>query len=167
MRSYTHSLIGRKVSENVELFTAKEIDSSTLVIKHPAMLRILTKWCEELWNKFKTRNYMINREEGVQVQQMGHVNVLFDNHKLFIDNSLKKERVSIENFMKDLLTNFYGQQSMQMKHYLEDEDNTHIERLERAFGKHSYQTVSSLHNYIIVYLNRLIHGLMTVSNCLD
>jgi hypothetical protein len=51
-----------------------------------------------------------------------------------------------------------------MKHYLEDEDNTHIERLERAFGKHSYQTVSCLHNYIILYLNRLIHGLMIVSN---
>jgi hypothetical protein len=46
VRSYTHSLIGRKVSENVELFTAKEIDNNTLLIKHPAMLRILTKWCE-------------------------------------------------------------------------------------------------------------------------
>ena len=46
VKEYTHSLIGRKISENVPLYSQKEIDSLHLVIKHSSILRLLTKWCE-------------------------------------------------------------------------------------------------------------------------
>jgi hypothetical protein len=45
-------MIGRKISENTPLYTEEEIKSGYLSIKSPAILRILTKWCDELWAKF-------------------------------------------------------------------------------------------------------------------
>lgn len=34
-------------------------------IKSPEILRILTKWCEELWNKFENENYFWERKDGL------------------------------------------------------------------------------------------------------
>lgn len=39
-------MIGRKISENTPQFTEQEITGQNLIIKSPAILRILTKWCE-------------------------------------------------------------------------------------------------------------------------
>ena len=52
VKGYTNYLIGRKISENTVPYTEEEIKSKNLIIKSPAILRILTKWCEELWEKF-------------------------------------------------------------------------------------------------------------------
>ena len=46
VKAYTNYLIGRKISENAVPYTEEEINSKNLVIKSPAILRILTKWCE-------------------------------------------------------------------------------------------------------------------------
>lgn len=46
VKSYTSFLIGRKISENVSLYSEAEINSSHMIIKNPAILRILTKWAE-------------------------------------------------------------------------------------------------------------------------
>jgi len=36
--------------------------------------------------------------------------------------------------------------------------------MEKAFGMHAFETVNNLHNYVILYLNRLIHGLIRAGN---
>ena len=46
VKEYTHFLIGRKIPEDVPIFSEKEIKSMSIDIKSPSMLRILTKWCE-------------------------------------------------------------------------------------------------------------------------
>lgn len=61
VREYTHYAIGRKISKNIQTYSEEEIQSGHLNIKSPAILRILTKWCEELWEKFATKNYFLDR----------------------------------------------------------------------------------------------------------
>lgn len=41
-----------------------------------------------------------------------------------------------------------------------------MERIEKACGKFAFKTVNNLHSYITLYLNRLMHGLLTVSKTL-
>ena len=48
VKDYTHYVIGRKISKNVPVYSDSEIEEGHLTIKSPAVLRILTKWCEEL-----------------------------------------------------------------------------------------------------------------------
>jgi hypothetical protein len=56
-------------------------------------------------------------------------------------------------------------QELLLKKELENEDGcTYMDALEKACGVFSVKVVNNLHNYIITYLNRLIHGLMTVSD---
>lgn len=57
VREYTHYLIGRKFSENTKIYSQQEIESCHLEVRSPQVLRILTKWCEELWSKFTVLNY--------------------------------------------------------------------------------------------------------------
>ena len=52
VKGYTSWSIGRKIPENVAQYSDTEIASKHMVIKCPAILRILTKWCDELWGKF-------------------------------------------------------------------------------------------------------------------
>ena len=51
--SYTTELIGAKISPNTPKFEAAQIQNSDLVLKNPAMLRVVTKWIEELEGYFK------------------------------------------------------------------------------------------------------------------
>jgi hypothetical protein len=45
VKDYTHYIIGRKISKNVPTYDEEELVEGHLTIKHPAILRILTKWC--------------------------------------------------------------------------------------------------------------------------
>jgi hypothetical protein len=64
VKAYTSFLIGRKISQNTEPFTDDQINSKSITIENPAILRILTKWCEELWEKFDKETYFIDRNDG-------------------------------------------------------------------------------------------------------
>ena len=48
-------------------------------------MRILTKWCEELWQKFSTENYFTNRTEAIQLQDPTVINPFFKWMKTDID----------------------------------------------------------------------------------
>lgn len=45
---YTHFLIGQKISPNTELYSDKEIETEIFDVRNSSILRILTKWTEEL-----------------------------------------------------------------------------------------------------------------------
>ena len=57
-------------------------------IKSPTVLRILTKWCGELHDKF-SNNYFSNRSESVKVQRGGNVNSLLAWMRNRIDSKLE------------------------------------------------------------------------------
>lgn len=50
-----------------------------------------------------------------------------------------------------------------MLKYLEEDEVNFVSKYEKACGKFTTHMVKNLHTYIVLYLNRLIHGLLTVS----
>ena len=53
VKEFTFFQIGRKLSKNTKKFNKEEIEEGKLEINDSALLRILTKWCEELKSVFK------------------------------------------------------------------------------------------------------------------
>ena len=164
VREYTHYAIGRKISKNVETYTEEEINSGHLTIKSPAILRILTKWTDELWDKFKKKNYFLNRSENLQVQgKNGNVNTMFTWMKIPLNDLIEEEKDNVEAFIKELESNVYDQHARLLLKELQHDGFTHVEKLEKAAGKYSTKTVNNLHTYIVTSLNRVIHGLLKVA----
>ena len=50
-----------------------------MVIKNPTILRILTKWCEELENKYFDQNYFLDKDEDILLQKGGNTNFAVKN----------------------------------------------------------------------------------------
>jgi hypothetical protein len=68
--------------------------------------------------------------------------------------------------MTEIQENNYDQQARLLLKELERDGFTHVERIEKACGKFAFKTVNNLHCYIILYLNRIIHGLLSASKAL-
>ncbi len=83
--------------------------------------------------------------------------------KLPLNDLIEIEKKLIEDFMKDIQKNNFDQQSRIFLIQLERDGFTHIEKYEKACGKFGYKVVNNLHRYIVLYLNRIIHGLLKVS----
>ena len=84
--------------------------------------------------------------------------------KMPLNDMIETEKQEIETFMKEILTNNFDQQTQLLKQELNENDGFyHIDRIEKVCGKFATKTVSNLHSYIVIYLNRLIHGLLKVS----
>ena len=71
-----------------------------MTIKNQTILRILTKWCDQLWQKFEEPNYYSNRSENIKVQKGGFVNLILPWMRQDIDNRLKVEKSKIISFLK-------------------------------------------------------------------
>ena len=65
--------------------------------------------------------------------------------------------------MQNIQKNNFQNQSKNNYCHLAKGDNHHIAEEEKVIGKFISKTVMSLETYIISYLNRLIHGLLKVS----
>ena len=76
---------------------------------------------------------------------------------------LREEEEKIEEYMKNIYLNNYDQQYETMEGEQISKQAPFMSKHERICGKFSLKVVKNLENYIIIYLNRLIHGLMTVS----
>ena len=135
------------------------------MIKSPAILRILTKWADELWDKFSKKNYFLDRDESVRVQEKdGNINTMFMWMKMPLNDLIEEEKLRIEDFMKEIQENNFDQQTQLLKQELFEKDGAyHIDRIEKVCGKFACKTVDNLHSYIVLYLNRIIHGLLTVA----
>ncbi len=66
-----------------------------MVIKSPEVLRIMTKWCEELWEKFENENYYIDRSEGLTMLNSKQINILYEWLRLDLKQRLKDEKAKI------------------------------------------------------------------------
>ena len=127
------------------------------------MLRILTKWCEQLWEKFEKENYFAERAEPVVLEDMDKINPFFKWMKTDIDKRMKSEKEKILEFRRKLESDCHLQESIVLNKYLEEDSVNYIPKYEKAYGKFATHMVKNLHSYIIQTLNRMIHGLLNVS----
>ena len=120
VKNYTHYVIGRKISKNVDTYSESEIEEGHLTIKSPSILRILTKWCEELWSKFEKKNFFLDRGENLRVQEKdGNINTMFMWMKIPLNDMIEAEKVNIKKFMDEILANNFDQQTILLKRELD------------------------------------------------
>jgi hypothetical protein len=82
--------------------------------------------------------------------------------KTSIDKRMQAEKIRIIDFLKKLTSECHFQESVVLWEYLQEDDANFIPRYEKAYGKFATHMVKNLHSYIILTLNRLLHGLLTV-----
>ena len=129
VKGYTTTQIGRKISENTKPYTEDEIESKNLIIKSPAILRILTKWCEELWNKFETEKYFTNRAEPIQLQNPEIINPFFKWMKGKVDDMMNREKQKILEFKAKIDKSNYDQQTFLLFKNLQEDGITSVPQL--------------------------------------
>lgn len=84
--------------------------------------------------------------------------------KIPLNDLIENEKSKIEQFMAEIQENNFDQQTQLLKQELFENDGFyHVEKFEKVCGKFATKTVNNLHSYIVLYLNRLIHGLLSVS----
>jgi hypothetical protein len=66
-----------------------------MIIKSPAVLRILTKWCEELMRPFENDNYYSDRSESIRLQIGDDISIPDRSTRKEIDRLLRMEREDI------------------------------------------------------------------------
>jgi hypothetical protein len=54
-------------------------------------------------------------------------------------------------------------QASVLQNELERQGDEHIDKIEKISGKFSHKVVKNLHSHIIIYLNKLIHGLLNAA----
>lgn len=76
---YTHYKIGQKINSNTETYTDHEILCETFEVKNSGILRILTKWTEELQGKMKNaedsilkRPFRFKKSKGFQFVKLNN-----------------------------------------------------------------------------------------------
>ena len=82
-------MIGRKISKNTDPYTPDEIERKSMKIKSPAVLRILTKWCEELWSKFENENYFWERKDGLSLNGKQDIRMIEESVKRKLTEQMK------------------------------------------------------------------------------
>ena len=89
--------------------------------------------------------------------------VVLNEVKEGLDQLMAEEYRNIKAELSDLAKNNYFMQSELLFHELKAVKSNEIERYEGIAAKYSIDIVNNLHSYIITYLNRLIHGLLSVA----
>lgn len=90
VREYTRSLIGEKIKEAKELFDSYEIDSGNLRLNSPAIMRIVTKWCEQLEKYFDPKE-IVDREHPFRMQN-GEQGFLTKKEMRYLNYLLQKQK---------------------------------------------------------------------------
>jgi hypothetical protein len=83
--------------------------------------------------------------------------------KTIINDMIEEEKLEIEKFMEQIFANNYDQQAIHCFRALKGNFFNHVEKYEKASGIFTVNIVNNLHSYILLYLNRLVHGLLKVS----
>jgi hypothetical protein len=76
---------------------------------------------------------------------------------------IKEEKKEIEDFVNKISTKNYEQQIANMMNELHNDADSFIERDEKISAKFAWKSVNNVENFIVSYLNQLIHGLAYVS----
>lgn len=126
-------------------------------------MRILTKWCEELWQKFENETYFLERNDGFSKGQKKEIDFVNKRKRRTLIRLMKEEKIKIDEFVKSVFVKNYKQQIEIMLNEFSNDEDGFIERKERVSAKFALKSVNNIEKFIVSYLSRLIHGLTTVS----
>ena len=73
-------------------------------------MRILTKWCEELWEKFETETYFTDRTEGLSMLNKKEIKYLEEHIRESLKELIQSEKKRIDNEMKKIIKTLYEQE---------------------------------------------------------
>jgi hypothetical protein len=80
VKAYSSYAIGRKIPKNTPKYTDFDIQCGVFFVKAPSILRIITKWVEELYelvtqagNKYKATNKELKTHEGHSINMSSRV----------------------------------------------------------------------------------------------
>ena len=154
--------ISRKVDQNVPMYTEHEIKNQEILIKHPSILRILTKWCVQLSKKFQ-QNYFLNNFDYIFNTQGRKIINVCDDFRRKINQELQEEKKIIDKFYEEIQNNKYYQYVSRIKESLDAQQFTNMSKLQRSNGLFTVNTIEALHLDVVVYLNKIIHCLLRVA----
>jgi hypothetical protein len=168
VKSYTKFLIGRKISKNTCKYSDPEIENGEFFVKSPAVLRIITKWMEELdemvgnsENAIKNANQEFKDHDGMPIHLYAQVkNALhkaIKEHKGVFNqrvNNIKQECFNLEV----LLT---------LEKYTTDPTQIHLSEEQISVGKYCTYVKSAIASYICSELNELIDFLLEIPQAID
>lgn len=159
VRGYSKYETDRKLTKNIEPFTKKEIQEGNLDFKHPALMRIVVKWCQELENNYSS----IFQRRGPFRAVDGSEKFLESWHLGRLEECLAGEKECVRESMKLILQNNYDQQRLLAK---DDafEGIGYFSEFEAKTGIFNARAYKNSKVYLITYLNALIHGLLKASS---
>ena len=73
-------------------------------------MRIVTKWCDQLWKNFEKEDFILNKEEQFRMRD-GSQSYLNKTNLIILSKILQKEKKNIENYLKEVMENNYEHQS--------------------------------------------------------
>jgi hypothetical protein len=144
VRAYNSFLIGRKISENTDPYTESQINSKTISIKSPAVLRILTEWCEELWQKFENETFFLEKNNGFSLGKKKEIVFISKGKKKHLMELMKAEKVKIEEFVKTIFQRNYKQQIEILLNEFSNDEDGFIERKERISAEFAWKSVNNI-----------------------
>lgn len=131
-------------------------------VKSTSILRILTKWIEELENKiFKAKEYIQKRSFRFKNHHKDFSKLnSSQKNDLYIEAT--KQVQGLEDFKKEIRTNVFsieGQLAMTLKR---DKERINIPRHEYMVGELSSKLEDAASSSLLSYLNKIIHTLLLI-----
>lgn len=163
MRQYTEYSVGRKVPEGTGTYSEKEAQTMNITFKSPAVLRILEEWCDELLEKFRQPNYFQNKSVSVWPQNGEGASSLLLSMRKLLDELMAEEKLAIDEFMAHTTLGNYRVEQLLLERKQAGEGHEFADEIEWATASFSLDMIKNFQNYLVSYLNRLIHGLLAVA----
>jgi hypothetical protein len=104
----------------------------------------MTKWCEELSEKFYKETYFIDRNDGLSKGEKKEIAFLSKEHKRRLMEFMAEEKKEIEKFLESISDKNYKQQIAILKNELDNEEDGFIERKERISAKFALKSVNNI-----------------------
>ena len=95
--------------------------------------------------------------------QKKEIEFLSKQKKKKLTELMKTKKKEIEEFVKSIFEKNYEQQIAILMSELHNDADSFIERNEKISAKFAWKSVNNIESFIVSYLNRLIHGLTSVS----
>lgn len=155
VHEYTNYATHRKLSSNIAIYSENEIEEGNLELRNSSLRRIVTKWCEELKNNYSN---LEERKEPFRMQDNSERFMKLTDLEVLIQ-ILKREKQHVEENIMEIMKNNYQQQELLSKETFYEEIS-YFSDFEVKVGLFNAHMLKNNNNYLVNYLNTLIHGLL-------
>ena len=94
--------IGQKISSEVKTFTEKEIRSGRFRVHHSAILRVMTKWSQELYKKISQASEKIRHRIHKFKTSSMKLRFCQVEEKEYLYQIASEEKVKVDKYLKNL-----------------------------------------------------------------